>query len=799
MGRIISGTTIVLLVAFVLLGAVSQGSAGTLLRERFDGSSPGAIRGGETVPLSGGGQGWRAPGGDADTVEGYVEYDLQDLGVDPSVGTIEFEVKRDEIKTPEAMFSFVDENNDRQFVFRVYWRGARGEFYPRVGFHGASDANYWYRMVERDNYPEKEHSVTFGRPAGKGQTVHIAMSWGGSGGNYIAVDGKKLDALYDEPFSLPEQIATSSKLLVGAETSSEIPDGAWSMSHSVISNFRVHDVALSPSELDRPDEVSDEALISWVDHDAAQVAGFSGKLVAGETVTVTMEGTPGVKASFDVARLADFRGELSVSWKGWGVYLEEKTFFDEDEIDLCDVDEYRVYLDTEPMDIDAITVDTPFVETLEVEEQSYVFDRLEPDTPYYAAVLAVMDDGTLMPVFSDDLGGAMEEMEGYPGVYQGTFTVGYEDRYPEAVVVGRLGTGESGAVLVVDESLEIDPALNIEVVASPNELKADEESTSKVTVTVTNANGDSVSDHEVRFLLATTSQYTGVVGGGAFSEEVGGTLEENFRGVTNLFGEVTATYTAGFAAKTAIIVARDMVSNDTGAGYVKTYINAAAQLELEAHQQTAGKALGYTITVTSSDEWLTADGRSEARITAFVAQDGIPVEGHRVGFTVAGGSGRVRTVRGETDSRGKASAVYTAGTKIGIVLIRATDHTGGISGTVQIELRSDAPAKIAITVEPEVLPADGRSTAAVAVAVTDINDNPNEGVEVEYVVSIGSGRLRDVDEITDRRGESTAEYEAGTIPGRVSIEVTVRSPVPTAEELAEARALATAVTNYVLF
>jgi len=796
MCRMISRTTVVIAVAFFLLGVATPGFAKTLLEERFDNSGPGQVQGGEIVPLPGGGQGWRGPGGDDDAVEGYVEYDLQDLGLDPSQGTIEFEVERNEIATPEAMFTFVDDNSDRRFGFRIYWRGPRGEYYPRVGFHGASGGNFWYRMVEKDGMSERENTVTFGRPVGKGQTVHIAMSWGGPGGNYIAVDGKKLDALYDEPFSLPERIATSSRLLVGAETSSENPGGAWSMSHSLISDFRVHDVALSPNELSQPIEVSGEALISWVDHDASRVAGFSGKLVAGDTVAVTMEGTSGAEASFDVARLADFRGEIAIQWQGWGVYLEKKTFFDDGEIDLRDVNEYRVYLDTEPIDTGAITEETVFVEALEVEEQSYNFDRLEPDTPYYVSVVAVMDDGTFLPVISDPSGIAMQEVEGYPGAYQGTFTVDYEDRYPEAVVVGHLG---SGAVLANDEYLEIDPSLNIEVVASPEELKADEKSTSEVTVTVTDANGDDVPDHEVRFVLATTSKYTGVVGGGAFSEEVGGALEEDFRGETDLFGKATATYTAGFAAKTAIIVARDMQSNDTGVGYVKTYINATAQLELEAVQQTAGKALGYTITVTSSDEWLTADGKSEARITAFVAQDGIPVEGHRVGFTVAGGSGKIRTVRGETDSSGKARAVYTAGTKIGIVLIRATDHSGGISGTVQIELRSDAPAKIAVTVEPEVLPADGRSTADVAVTVTDINDNPNEDVEVEYAVSIGSGRLRSIEEVTDRRGESSAEYVAGTIPGRVSIEVTVRSAVPTDEELAEARALATAVTDYDFF
>ena len=370
---------------------------------------------------------------------------------------------------------------------------------------------------------------------------------------------------------------------------------------------------------------------------------------------------------------------------------------------------------------------------------------------------------------------------------------------PRPSIVGRLGGGETAAALAADELFEIDARLNIEVATEPSELKADEKSESEVTVTVTDANGEAVSGHEVKFVLATTSQYTGVVGGGKFTDEVGGALERDFRGETDLFGRVTATYTAGFAAKTAIIVARDMASDDVGAGYVKTYINAAAELELEAVQEVAGKALGYSITVTSSDEWLTADGESEARITALVTKDGIPVEGHRVGFSVTSGSGKVRTVKGETGEDGKARAVYTAGKKIGMVLVTAKDHTVGISGSVQIELRSDAPAKIAVTVEPDLLPADGSSRAEVFVVVTDINDNPNEGVEVEYAVSIGSGRIRDIEEVTDRNGESTAEYVAGRTPGKVTIEVTVRSTVPTEEEMAEARDLALAITDYDFF
>jgi hypothetical protein len=368
------------------------------------------------------------------------------------------------------------------------------------------------------------------------------------------------------------------------------------------------------------------------------------------------------------------------------------------------------------------------------------------------------------------------------------------------VVVGRLASHGERALLVASEPIVVNTALTLAVAAEPGVLKADEKSQSKVTVTVTDANGTAVAGHKLKFLLATTSQYTGVVGGGAFAEQVGGSLAESAWAETDLFGRVSATYVAGFAAKTAIIVARDMVSNDTGAGFVKTFINATAQLELEPVREDArAMASGFEIAVSSSDEWLTADGKSQARITAKVTRAGEPVEGHTVAFAVPSGNGSVRTVKEVTGRNGEARAVYTAGRKIGTVFVTATDQTAGITGAVMIELRSDAPAKIAIAIKPGKLPADGRSRAELTVLVTDINDNPNDNVEVEYALLAGDGRLRDERGMTDRKGESVSEYTAGRTPGMVTIEITVRSTEPSAEELAKARGLALSVTDYDFF
>ena len=65
-----------------------------------------------------------------------------------------------------------------------------------------------------------------------------------------------------------------------------------------------------------------------------------------------------------------------------------------------------------------------------------------------------------------------------PGVYAGSWRAGWQDRYPRAVVVGRLEQGGAEATLAGTTVLAIDPGLTIAVAAEPNELKADEVSTS---------------------------------------------------------------------------------------------------------------------------------------------------------------------------------------------------------------------------------------------------------------------------------------------------------------------------------
>lgn len=779
-----------------LLGTAVVGSAAPILQEDFSTQVPGK-KGGEIVS-HGGGFAYQGPGGDNLTAGSYVEYDLPGTAFNPAQGTVELDVTRAEVEANEALFSFADEKGDRVFTFYVQWEGGMEVEAPNdILLYPMSwkPTTYYWQTPDKDDFGNAvtRNWANIRNTIGKGKTVHIAMTWDAAGFD-IFVDGKRPGGSSNKTAHLGQVLGAARKFLVGAEVSAKIPGGAWTMTRSLLTNVQLHDRVLAPTELAQA--IAPKGLhVFGLEHNAATVAGFSGKLVAGNVIDVTLTGSPGAAASFDVVHYPDVSSNIQIDWRGWGVYLENKVFFDEGEVNLRDVDGYEVYASQAPFDAAAPGMEP--LAKLEVGEQQYTIETPEVDKPYYVAVIALMRDGTKRPVIAPISNQPL--VESAPGVYTGSYQVGWTDRYPRAVAIGRLTSGAGAAVLADPTTFTMDPSLTIAVATSPSELKADEKSQSQITVTVTDVNGNPVPEHEVKFLLFTTSQYTGIVGGGAFAEQVGATVKETSFGKTDLFGKLTATYVAGFAAKTAVIVARDMLSNDTGAAWVKTFITATAQLELEPVGVTAAMAQGYEIVVTSSDEWLTADGKSTARISAHVTLGGEAVPGHTVAFSVASGTGSIRVVADTTDKSGEARAVYTAGKKIGMVLITATDVTAGISGSVQIELRSDAPAKIGITLNPEKLPADGRSRSDLTVLVTDINDNPNDGVEVEYAIVEGGGDVLDDKSVTDRNGETETQYVAGRTPGRVSIEITVRSTVPTPEEIAKVRDMALAVTDYKFF
>jgi hypothetical protein len=433
----------------------------------------------------------------------------------------------------------------------------------------------------------------------------------------------------------------------------------------------------------------------------------------------------------------------------------------------------------------------------------------------------------------------MQEEPGTPGLYKGAYTVKPGDSAgtsPDALnrvfLEGYL-EGPGGAVSDPARGpapVVIDTSCNIKVEPSATSLPADTRSRTKVAFTVTDADGEPVKNRRLTVLVEPPPHYTGMVGGGGVgvfqpgtsADQTGqyGKLQLDFDDLTDDFGRVTATYTSGFAAKTAMIVARDFSTGSTGMSYVTTSISSSVnvtlekalpgagavvapppvyQLQLEVVPDPANPVRTYPgFLVEAVPNVLTADGISRANIIATLTRDGVPVAAKTIVFAVTGAGGRLTKSSASTDISGRAQVFYVAGTRAGKALVTATETTTGASAVSIITLLADAPARIYAKAYPDTLPADGMSTSRVVVELADINNNPTDGIGVNFAlrggasgggISLGSG-------VTDLRGAIDFVYTAGNVPGVATIDIEAKSPPPGSDELAAALARVIAPVVY---
>ncbi len=389
------------------------------------------------------------------------------------------------------------------------------------------------------------------------------------------------------------------------------------------------------------------------------------------------------------------------------------------------------------------------------------------------------------------------------GTYRGSYVVPPGDYFENGRVVGHFVSPDnvSAPPLESDSKWTIDARSRFALKIDKTDLPADSQATARVKVTVTDANGGAVSGHPIKVTLSTTDEYTGLVGGGAArtrdaaavtKEALGGAeVETRWKGTTDSWGEVEFDFKAGFAAKTIILQAKDMTSGDVGVDYITAYKEASIDIALTTPRSLAAARRGlaqYILKIEATRTQLTADGRSRSVIRATLLDpNGKPVQGDPVGFSISAPNGSLRVVSGTTDASGVAIAEYTAGKKIGVIVVTATATARNVTANLSIELLSDAPAKVILKARPESLPADGSSRADIQVKVTDINDNPNKDTKVEFKLARGTGKLEYPDRTTDRFGDAPNRFTAGTTPGIATILATVRSRVPTEAELAKAR------------
>lgn len=227
---------------------------------------------------------------------------------------------------------------------------------------------------------------------------------------------------------------------------------------------------------------------------------------------------------------------------------------------------------------------------------------------------------------------------------------------------------------------------------------------------------------------------------------------------TNLKGDATTNYYTGDA------------NSADGSGTV--------QATFSGLSDTAVITLrGVTMTVSASPDTLSANGQATSTVTAVLKETtaNVVLASKEVTFS----SSNLGTITGSaiTDTYGKATATFTAGTTAGTATVTA--FYGSLSPTDQIVLTSSTAAAIALEASEtslQVKETGGTELSTITATVKDSLGNlVPAGIQVNFTVSPAgtfSNGLNTSTVLTNASGQASVIYQSGTTPGDMLITAT---------------------------
>jgi adhesin/invasin len=160
-------------------------------------------------------------------------------------------------------------------------------------------------------------------------------------------------------------------------------------------------------------------------------------------------------------------------------------------------------------------------------------------------------------------------------------------------------------------------------------------------------------------------------------------------------------------------------------------------------------------------------------------QNGDPLAGIKVSFTVTQGNGTITGANRTTDANGEAStASWTLGPAAGLNVVIASIAGSGISGNpVTFTATGSLPAPSTIA-SASTTTQTAEAGAAVAtppsVIVKDANQQPFAGAVVVFAVTGGGGLVTGASQTTDANGRASADsWVLGLVPGNNTLTATV--------------------------
>jgi adhesin/invasin len=140
-------------------------------------------------------------------------------------------------------------------------------------------------------------------------------------------------------------------------------------------------------------------------------------------------------------------------------------------------------------------------------------------------------------------------------------------------------------------------------------------------------------------------------------------------------------------------------------------------------------------------------------------QDGRPVQGALVSWSVPPEAGTVMPAVSRTDANGAASTAWRLGVAAGLVQATAAVDSGTLIFTSLIQ--AAAPATIVAAGGGGEGPVGGALADSLAVRVTDAHGNPVPGAEIAWTAQAGGGSVQPATSRTDAQGIARAQWVLG--------------------------------------
>ncbi|WGO96456.1 Ig-like domain-containing protein (plasmid) [Pseudomonas viciae] len=280
----------------------------------------------------------------------------------------------------------------------------------------------------------------------------------------------------------------------------------------------------------------------------------------------------------------------------------------------------------------------------------------------------------------------------------------------------------------------------LSLVASPGVIPADETTTSLLTATIVDANGNPVGAG-VPVTWSTTD----------------GTLS-------------TAASVTDASSKTVVAL-----KSSTKMGTATVTAKAAAGEQTATVAFTANSATAKVIDLTATPTSIVADGTTTSNLVATVEDaNGNPVANAPVTWTTS--TGTLSAASSTTDANGKTS-VTLKGTAAGSATVKAQASAGASTANVTLTSDGSTAKVIDLTATPTSIVADGTTTSNLVATVEDANGNPVANAPVTWTTSTGT--LSAASSTTDANGKTSVTLK-GTAAGSATVKAQASAGASTA-------------------